>query len=178
MERAAESLNKLDEAIDKWWDEHLRGRPALDRLFYTASEAANNSLLWYVLGLFQAATRRKPRDAAEMSSVLILEWLLVNGGVKTLFMRSRPEYSGQRPYTLRQPVTSSFPSSHASAAMVAAALLARKSSWSLLWYTLALVVAMSRIHTRVHHASDVAAGIGLGMLLGAAARRLLTPRRL
>lgn len=172
----AKNLHKItiiDEAIDDWWNQHLRDKPVLDRLFYTASESANNSLLWYILGSTQAATRRNPRDAIELSLVLALEWILVNGGIKTLFMRSRPRHFNQHPYSLRQPVTSSFPSSHASAAMVAASLLSRKSRHPLLWYTLALIVAVSRIHTRVHHPSDVAAGISLGLVIGAIARRIL-----
>ena len=41
------------------------------------------------------------------------------------------------------------------------------------YYALALVVALSRIHVRIHHASDVdvAAGIGTGAVRGAVARR-------
>ena len=170
---ALQTIDRIDDNIDKWWDRHLRGKPLLDRLFYTASESANNSMIWYVLGSIQAATRRNPRDAVEFCIVLALEWLLVNGGVKTLFMRNRPDSTGQRPYPLRQPVTSSFPSSHASSAMVAASLMSYKSRWSPAWYTLGLIVAASRIHTRTHYASDVAAGIGLGMIIGRIVRRLL-----
>ena len=99
--------------------------------------------------------------------------MLVNGVIKTVFGRRRPVFSGDRPHALRQPITSSFPSGHASAAMVAAALLSRRSSWAPLYYALAVVVALSRIHVRIHHASDVAAGLGIGAALGAMARRLL-----
>ncbi len=168
------AVNRFDELVDDWWEKQLRGRPQVDRLFYAASEAANHSLLWHALGVAQGVKRRKVRPALELSIALGLESALVNGGVKSLFRRERPEHDEPRPHNLRQPRTSSFPSGHASAAMVAAALLSRRSRWRTLWYAPALVVALSRVHTRIHHASDVAAGIGLGVLLGAVARRLLS----
>lgn len=173
MSDAAEPIDGIDSAIDAWWERRLRGKPSLDRLMYSASEAANHSLLWHALGAVQAALRRDGRPAAELSVALLAEAVLVNGVIKTVFGRRRPASGGHRPHALRQPLTSSFPSGHASAAMVAAALLSRRSPWAPAYYALALVVALSRIHVRIHHASDVAAGIGIGATLGTIARRLL-----
>lgn len=173
MTAGSERIDSIDTAIDAWWDRQLRGRPALDRLMYSASEAANHSMLWHSLGAAQAATRRNGRSALELSVALVVEAVMVNGVMKTIFGRRRPVIGGRRPHHLRQPLTSSFPSGHASAAMVAAALLSRRSRWAPAFYGLALVVALSRIHVRIHHASDVAAGMGVGAILGAVARRLL-----
>ncbi len=169
---ATTPIDGIDGAVDAWWERTLRGLPALDRIMYSASEAANHSRLWHALGAAQAAVRRDPRPATDLSVALLAEAVLVNGVVKTIFGRGRPAFAGHRPHTLRQPLTSSFPSGHASAAMVAAALLSRRSPWAPAYYALALVVALSRIHVRIHHASDVAAGIGIGAVLGAVARRL------
>ena len=166
-------IDRTDSAVDAWWERRLRGRPGLDRLFYAASEAANHSRLWHALGSAQAAARRDKRLALELSMVMAVEAAVVNGLLKTLFRRARPRHSGPRPHRLRQPLTSSFPSGHASAAMVAAAMLSRGSRWRPLWYGLAVLVALSRIHVRIHHASDVAAGMGTGAVLGALARRIL-----
>lgn len=173
MESGARDIENIDNAVDDWWDRHLRGRPALDRLMYSASEAANHSLLWHALGAAQAAVRRDGRVAWKVSVALFAEAALVNGVIKTIFGRRRPAFEGRRPHSLRQPLTSSFPSGHASAAMVAAAMLSRRSPWAPAYYALAMVVALSRIHVRIHHASDVAAGMAVGTALGALARRLL-----
>lgn len=171
MSDDASPIDRVDETVDAWWERSLRGKPALDRLMYSASEAANHSRLWHALGIAQSALRRHPRPAAELSIALLVEAALVNGVIKTAFRRRRPVSGGPRPHALRQPLTSSFPSGHASAAMVAAALLSRRSRWAPAYYALAMVVAASRIHVRIHHASDVAAGIGIGALVGAIARR-------
>lgn len=166
-------IDRADAAVDAWWERRLRGRPCLDRLFYTASEATNHSKLWHALGGAQAVVRRDKRSAVELSVVLAIESAVVNGLLKTIFRRSRPRNPSPRPHRLRQPLTSSFPSGHASAAMAAAAMLSRGSRWRPVWYGLALLVALSRIHVRIHHASDVAAGLGTGAVLGALARRIL-----
>ena len=38
-----EPVTRFDDAIDKYFDDHLRGRPELDRLMYGASAAADHS---------------------------------------------------------------------------------------------------------------------------------------
>jgi membrane-associated phospholipid phosphatase len=39
------------------------------------------------------------------------------------------------------------------------------------------VVALSRIHTKIHHASDVVGGIAIGLVLGQVARRIVPLKR-
>ncbi|MDE0217521.1 MAG: phosphatase PAP2 family protein, partial [bacterium] len=72
------------------------------------------------------------------------------------------------PHRLRQPLTSSFPSGHASAAVVAAALLSESRRCRRPFWAAASVVAASRVYVRIHHASDVV----VGALVGAAIARL------
>ncbi len=163
------AIDRIDERIDELWDV-LRGNPVLDRLFYTASEAADFSVVWHTLGVIQAILDDDPKTAVAISAALGVESGLINGPVKSLFKRSRPVQEVARPHNLRQPKTSSFPSGHASAAMVAAAMLSRRGK-APLWYTLGAIVATSRIHVRIHHASDVAGGIVAGVVLGEVAKR-------
>jgi undecaprenyl-diphosphatase len=114
-------------------------------------------------------------DAARLSGALGIESILVNQGIKRLFRRARPVHNGDRPLHLRTPLTSSFPSGHASSAFCAAAILTgQQPSWWPLWYLLAIVVAASRIHVRIHHASDVAGGVVVGTALGLLAVQILS----
>ena len=166
-----ESVDRIDDQVDQIW-ERLRGNSAVDRMFYTASEAADFSVLWHAMGVVAAIIEDDPKIALGLSAALGIESALVNGPMKSLFKRSRPVQEVPRPHKLRQPKTSSFPSGHASAAMVAAALLSRHTG-GVAWYALAGVVATSRIHVRIHHASDVAGGLAVGVVLGAIARRVL-----
>jgi len=166
----------LDEAVDRVWD-RLRGHPTLDRVFYTASELGDFSLIWHLLGTAKGVTsRRGSREATRLALALAAESALVNGAVKSAFRRERPVHEEERPHGLRQPLTSSFPSGHASAAFMAATLLADRSKVKPAWYGLASIVAASRIHVRIHHASDVVVGAGVGLALGRMVRKLVPLR--
>lgn len=172
---------RFDDAVDDWWDEHLRGRPALDRLFYATSQLGDFSLIWFLVGAAQGL--RSDRDArafVRLAVVLGIESLTVNQGVKRLFRRPRPVIEDPHPHPVRKPLTSSFPSGHSSAAAAAAGMLAAKDDpLTPLYLASAVVVATSRIHTRMHHAADVVAGAGIGLAFAAIARRAwpLPPRR-
>ena len=106
-----------------------------------------------------------------------IESVVVNAGMKSLFRRRRPRPVEAHPLPFRQPLTSSFPSGHATAAFCAATLLAENERRAPAYYALASVVALSRIHTKIHHASDVAGGIAIGLALGQLARRIVPLER-
>jgi undecaprenyl-diphosphatase len=102
------------------------------------------------------------------------ESLIVNQGLKRIFRRRRPTENGDERFDIRRPLTSSFPSGHASAAAFAATVLigwdGRRSAP--LWGSLAVTVATSRAYVRIHHASDVVAGVAVGATMGLVARRV------
>ena len=165
-------VDHFDDIVDRQLD-RVRGIPALDRLFYVASEAGNFSVLWYVIALGRAAVSPRRRgELVRMAVCLGIESVVVNQGLKRLVRRPRPVHEAQRPHGLRTPSTSSFPSGHASSALLAAALLAQHDRRGRpLWYALAAVVGLSRAYVRVHHASDVLAGAAVGVAFGRIARR-------
>ena len=169
----------MDLAVDDWFEAHLRGRPAIDRLMYTASAVGDHGLVWLALAALQAIRqpRRWQRRFFRTAIGLGIESALVNGPVKWLFDRTRPVHEGPRPLHLRSPLTSSFPSGHASSAFFGAALLRDGDPWWPLYYAIAVVVASSRIHVEIHHASDVVAGSAIGAALGELARQLVPVQR-
>lgn len=145
----------------------LRGVPGTNQLFYAASEWGDWSKIWHVLGVTRSLIARDPEIAIRLSLALGLESAFVNGFLKSLFKRERPEFAGERPLHLRQPKTSSFPSGHASSAFMAAAVLSDEHpAGQPLYYAAAAIVAYSRIHVKIHHATDVAGGLVVGIALG------------
>lgn len=172
-------IDAFDERADRAADA-MRGYQPVDKFFYALTETANHSILWHAINIVMVVTRRhSPRDALCLAAVLGAESALVNGGVKKLFNRERPVHVEARPHRLRTPKTTSFPSGHATSAFCAAVVLSRgrRAPVKAGWLTLASLVAYSRMHVRVHHASDVAGGTLIGLLLGAVANRLTPTRR-
>jgi undecaprenyl-diphosphatase len=96
----------------------------------------------------------------------------VNTALKSAVGRARPE-SSQHRLPVRTARTASFPSGHSLAAWCAATLLAEDDPWAPLYYSVAAVVSVSRVHVRLHHATDVVAGSALGLALGRLGRRIL-----
>jgi membrane-associated phospholipid phosphatase len=171
--RLRSAVRAFDETVDRALD-RFRGHPVSDRTMYALSELADFSLVWHLIGTAQAV--RSDADikrAVRLSAVLGAESLIVNWGIKSLFRRVRPLRETPHTFRLRKPLTSSFPSGHASAAFAAATLLAEGSPAAApAYYGLASLVATSRVYVKIHHASDVVAGAAVGLALGRLARRL------
>ncbi len=150
----------VDGALDRW-----RGHPVPDRMFYGASALGDHSLIWLILAALRGLrSEHDVKAALRVGAGMGIESALVNLGIKSLFKRSRPTSGDERPLALRQPRTSSFPSGHATSAFTAAALLADGDPLWPVYYAVAVVVATSRMYVRIHHASDVLAGIAVGVV--------------
>jgi undecaprenyl-diphosphatase len=163
-------IARFDRSVDQAFD-HLRGNPVADRLFYGATELGDFGLIWVLIGATQAlGGDRQIARAGRLTATLAVESVVVNGVIKSFFKRERPVSQEPRPYKMRMPLTTSFPSGHSSTAVVAAILLSEGSSaWPLYW-GVAGIVATSRIYVRIHHASDVVGGLATGLVIGTAAR--------
>jgi undecaprenyl-diphosphatase len=156
----------IDRAVDR-----VRS-PTLDRIAYRLSSAADHSLLWDLCASITAIARGGDlRFATRFVGAMGVESLLTNGVVKSAFRRVRPAAYEDIVFTygLHRPITTSFPSGHATAAFCAARLLGGGPGW----YSLAAAVAGTRVYVRLHHASDVAAGAAFGLVLGSALRRFV-----
>ncbi len=168
-----EQITKFDAAIDGYVT-GVRGNKIADRTFYTASELGDFGLLWVILAVLRAMRGTKLDERAGLRAVIAtgMESTLVNIFLKSIFRRSRPTVETDHPLPLRQPLSSSFPSGHATAAFCAATLLSEKDKLGWFYFLLAFVVASSRVYVRIHHSSDVVGGIVIGLMLGMLGRTL------
>lgn len=174
-------VDRFDAMVDGWFD-RVRGTEPADRIIYALTELGDFGLVWVLLAWARGLrSEEDTRAALRLTGVLAAESVLINGVVKNLFKRERPVVQTARPHRLRIPLTTSFPSGHSSTAMVAGVLLAQRSSRPTKIAILGLggLVAASRVHVRIHHASDVLGGLAVGLGLGAVARAVfpLYPRR-
>lgn len=170
--RIRSAVETFDSAVDDWFARNLRGRRGADRLFYTAANVADHSLIWHTVGAVNALRGGRAETAAIRTAIALgAESAIVNGVLKSLTRRERPVPDAPRPLYLRIPRTTSFPSGHASSATLAAELLADAGVPRAFTWPAAAVVAASRVHVRIHHASDVIGGVATGIALAALVRR-------
>lgn len=162
----------FDADVDRAFD-RIRGNRLADRVFYAASELGDFGLIWHIIGTARGLrSDQHAKESLRLSVCLGAESLLVNGVVKSFFRRHRPVWEQPRAFRIRRPRSSSFPSGHASSAFTAAGLLGERDPLWPLYYGVAAVVASSRVYVKIHHASDVIAGVGTGIVLARIVRRL------
>ncbi|CAB4564763.1 unannotated protein [freshwater metagenome] len=161
--------------IDVWGDallEPLRQRKFFVACFGIASTVGDFSIAWHIIGFTRAVgSTERLWQAVALSVALGVESLIVNQGIKRVFRRERPTTSGDHRFDIRTPRTSSFPSGHASSATFAVFILISYTGFPLgvLWIAIALVIALSRVVVRIHHATDILGGIVTGAILGSIA---------
>jgi undecaprenyl-diphosphatase len=166
------AVDAFDQRVDSEFD-RLRGNPIADRIFFGASALGDHGLIWLILGALRGLRSEHDWHAAvRLGAGVGIESALVNLGIKSFFRRKRPAWEVDRPLHVRRPRTSSFPSGHSTSAFTAAALLGEQDRLKPLYYVVAVIVAWSRVYVRMHHASDVVAGILVGIGLGKLGRRL------
>jgi undecaprenyl-diphosphatase len=167
------TVDAFDATVDTWL-EGVRGHPLIDRVMTAATHSGEFSAIWHVASVVRGTVKRRPDQVVALAIGIGAESLIVNQGLKRLFRRQRPTTGGDARFEIRAPITSSFPSGHASAAAFASVtLVGWDGKRSLpLWGTLAALIAASRPYVRIHHASDVVGGILVGGAMGLVARRI------
>jgi undecaprenyl-diphosphatase len=153
--------------------------PTLDRGMSSLSHAANHSLLWMTsaaaLALVGGHSGR--RAAAQGLVSVAATSALVNLAVKRVGRRQRPDRAEEDVPIARHvqmPTSLSFPSGHSAVAFAFATGVGnRLPVVAVPLHALAGFVAYSRVHTGVHHPSDVVVGSVLGTVLAQLTTRAL-----
>lgn len=153
--------------------------PTLDREMSTLSHAANYSRLWMGSAAAIALVGGRPgrRAAVQGLTSVAVTSSVVNLAVKRIGRRQRPYRAGEDVPAARHvvmPTSLSFPSGHSAAAFAFATGVGnRLPVVAGPLHAIAGVVAYSRVHTGVHHPSDVVVGSVLGTVLAQLTTRAL-----
>jgi membrane-associated phospholipid phosphatase len=168
---SAVDLNHVDQVVDAAF-EPLRGRPGVDEAAAVVSNLADYGLVWVALALFKARRRGPGRRRAVVAlGAAGVSSLVVSRTVKAAIERERPD--DHLAAAVRTPSTSSFPSGHTLAAFCTAFVLADSDAQTAANVGFASAVAVSRIHLRAHHPTDVIGGAAIGSVLGLGLRPLV-----
>lgn len=149
----------------------LRRRPVANRAMYTLSRLGDDGRVWVAASAVEAFRSPQPsRRFLHAVAWLGIESAVVNGVLKRIARRPRPQPLTEHEHKLRIPTDTSFPSGHAASAATMATILSEGSPLAPVWLGLAAGIGASRVHVGVHHATDVVAGWAVGVAFGLVAR--------
>jgi undecaprenyl-diphosphatase len=164
-------FDRLDRAVSRYVAVEWPHPRAVTLPLGALSRSANYGVLWYVLCLvpwilgagqpwWKALYVAVPVTLVEMTGFLI----------KQLVGRLRPPVADPtQPEQIPMPYSKSFPSSHASMAVVGTFTLgALYPQWIPALVALAALLMFSRVYLGVHYLGDVLGGLGYGLVWGAA----------
>jgi undecaprenyl-diphosphatase len=156
---------------------HLPHTPLLNKLFYGLTAAFSGGTAWFVtMGISALFKRWKVKDALRDAALpLFITNVLVELPIKAYFRRKRPFITIIQAIVIgKKPGNWSFPSGHSATAFGGAWLLGQKFPRQRgLMYTIASLVAFSRIYLGDHYPGDVASGSLMGLLFSMVFHRLL-----
>lgn len=176
-----ESIIHLDQQLFLLINHLPHGR-ILDTAAQFLSGVGTAGIIWFIFGIIVIYKEERKDHWFFLPLVLAggVSWFLVELLLKPLIARARPSFEmgsiivGKQSYDLHD---FSFPSGHATIAFAMAVVLSFKEpklKW--LWYSLAVLIAFSRIYLGRHYPLDVVCGglvgWGIGMLAIKISQRL------
>jgi len=167
-------LVEWDTAARVWLTTHHH--PIADVVMVGLSIIGRGGAMWIAITIaLVIMDRGRLRAAGVVAVALALSFVMTDLVIKPIVARSRPfEASVATRVIDRRPLTYSFPSGHAASSVAAAITLSQlwPAGRVVLW-SLATLVAMSRIYVGVHYPLDVLGGALLGLACAWVANRVM-----
>jgi len=138
----------------------------MDRLMVAATSLGNMGLIWIIISAVLICIPKYRKVGILTISAVILSSFIGECLLKHLINRPRPFVDVPAVKMLiEKPLTNSFPSDHTSAAFAAATVLSFAfKKYRKYFFTLAIIIAFSRLYLYVHYPSDIIGGIILGLI--------------
>ncbi|SKA73760.1 undecaprenyl-diphosphatase [Clostridium sp. USBA 49] len=158
-------IQRLDNSILLYIKYNMHS-PIMDRAMILFTSLGNGGAIWIIISVI-LIINKKYRNIGFMALLaLVLSTILGEGILKHVIQRVRP--SADIPAAkllITKPLSYSFPSGHTTSSFAVAGVLSKYfKKYSIGFFSLAAIIAFSRLYLYVHYPTDVIAGIILGLL--------------
>ena len=134
-------------------------------IFFT--EIGHGGLIWLLIAIVLIVQKKYRKYGAMIILSLILTFLIGDIFLKNIIGRQRPFIVYNIDIIIPNPNSFSFPSGHTASSFAAAFILCKiNKKIGAVAFTIASLIAFSRIYLIVHYPSDNLGGIILGLLCG------------
>ncbi len=162
-------INKIKKADEKilFYISKLQ-TPLFNKIMVAITTIGNAGTIWLLISVPMLLKCSSRIRGIKLIMSLALAGLMGEIILKRLVGRIRPfDETGTEDLLIKKPTTYSFPSGHSSSSMAAALTISLCFPYlTLPAFTLAFLIAFSRLYLQVHYPSDVVAGATLGILCG------------
>lgn len=139
----------------------------LDYLMKFITHLGDGGGIWVISAITLLCFRKTRRAGIWLAIALAVAAVLGDIVLKNIFTRMRPFAAANVPIIINPPGSYSFPSGHTGSSFAAATVLSGfYKKWAVLFYTVAALIAFSRVYLYVHYPSDIVGGVILGTFVG------------
>ncbi len=158
-------VHKFDSSILLYVKENMHG-PIIDKVMVISTYLGNGGMIWIIIAALLMINKNYRKIGFMALAALILSTILGDGILKHVVGRIRP--SANIPAVdllIKKPLSYSFPSGHTTSSFAVAGVLAKYfKDYALEFFSLASLIAFSRLYLYVHYPTDILAGAILGII--------------
>lgn len=158
-------IQRFDSSILLYIKNNLHN-PVMDKTMIIITSLGNGGGIWIIIAALLMINKKYRKIGFMALGALLLSTILGEGILKHLVQRIRP--SADIPAVnllIAKPLSYSFPSGHTTSSFAVAGVLAKYfKKYAVEFFSLAFLIAFSRLYLYVHYPTDVLAGMVLGLI--------------
>ena len=158
-------IHKFDSSILLYIKANMHG-PIMDKVMVISTYLGNGGMVWIMIIVLLIISKKYRRIGFMALAALMLSTILGEGILKHVVKRIRP--SANIPAVnllIAKPLSYSFPSGHTTSSFAVTGVLAKYfKKYALEFFSLAFLIAFSRLYLYLHYPTDVLGGIVLGLI--------------
>lgn len=158
-------IQRFDSSILLYIKNNMHG-PIMDKVMVISTHLGDGGMIWLLIVALLMINKKYRKIGFMALAALVLSTILGEGILKHIVKRMRPSADISAVNLLiAKPLSYAFPSGHTASSFAVAGVLAKYfKEYALEFFTLASLIAFSRLYLYVHYPTDVLAGIVLGLI--------------